>query len=66
MMGVGLLISTGEWGTSLAVQWLRVQASTAGARVQSLVGEPRSWNKLCGTAKKKIGEWEACGRIGLD
>ena len=29
-------------GTSLAVQWLRLHASTAGAQVQSLVRELRS------------------------
>ena len=34
---------------SLAVQWLRLWASTAGARVRSLVGELR----FCGEAKKK-------------
>ena len=32
----------GWWENSLAVQWLGVSAFTAGARVQSLVGELRS------------------------
>ena len=39
-------------GTSLAVQWLRLHASTAGARVQSLVGELRSHMPLCAVQKK--------------
>ena len=39
-------------GNSLAVQWLGLRTFTAGARVQSLVGELRS-SKLRGTAKKK-------------
>ena len=38
-------------GTSLAVQWLRLCTSTAGARVHSLVRELRSCMPL--TAKKK-------------
>ena len=39
-------------GTSLAFQWLRFHASTAGAQVPSLVGEPRS-RMLRSAAKKK-------------
>ena len=39
-------------GNSLAVQWLGLGAFTAGAQVQSLVGELRS-HKLRGTARKK-------------
>ena len=39
------------FGTSLAVQWLRLRASNAGVRVQSLLGELRS-HMLRGMAKK--------------
>ena len=38
---------------TLAVQWLGLGALTAGARVQSLVGELRS-HRLRSAAKKKI------------
>ena len=37
---------------SLSVQWLGLRAFTAGAQVQSLVGELKS-HKLWGAAKKK-------------
>ena len=40
------------FGNSLAVQWLGLRALSAGARVQSLVGELKSY-KLQGVAKKK-------------
>ena len=40
------------WGNSLAVQWLGLSAFTAGAWVQSLVGELRH-HKLCSTAPAK-------------
>ena len=36
----------------MVVQWLGLRAFTAGAQVQSLVRELRSW-KPCGMAKKK-------------
>ena len=39
-------------GTSLAVLWLRLRTSTAGARVRSLVRELRA-HMLRGTAKTK-------------
>ena len=39
-------------GKSLVVQWLRLGAFTAGAQVQSLVGQLR-FHKLSGAAKKK-------------
>ena len=39
-------------GNSLAVQWLGLSAFTAGAQVQSLMGELRS-RKPHGVAKKK-------------
>ena len=41
-----------HWGNSLVVQWLRLGTFTAGALVQSLVGELRS-HKLHGVAEKK-------------
>ena len=48
---------------SLAVQWLRLWASTAGARVRSLVGELR----FCGEAKKKNKKLQKtkCVRLSL-
>ena len=42
-----------NFGTSLAVQWLRLCASTAGGMVRSLVRELRS-RMPCGMATKKI------------
>ena len=39
-------------GNSLAIQWLGLDALTAGAQVQSLVRELRS-HKLCSGAKKQ-------------
>ena len=48
-----LISSNLKWfGSSLAVQWLALSASTARARVQSLVREPKYW-KMCGMVKKK-------------
>ena len=44
---------TRESGTSLAVQWLRLCTSTAGAWVPSLVRE-LTFHILCGMAKKKF------------
>ena len=44
-------LKKGLMGTSLAVQWLRLCASNAGAEVQSLVGKLRS-HMPCGAAKK--------------
>ena len=41
-----------ELGDSLAIQWLVCHTFTSGARVQSLVGELRSY-KLRGAAEKK-------------
>ena len=43
----------GDPRTSLVVQWLRLYTSTAGAQVQSLVGDLRS-HLLRGAAKKQI------------
>ena len=45
-------VKTEGTGNSLAVQWLRLRASTAGARVRSLVRELR-FRELHGAAKKK-------------
>ena len=39
-------------GNALVVQWLGLSALTAGAQVQSLLGELRSW-KPHSTGKKK-------------
>ena len=44
-------------GASLAVHWLRVCTSNAGAQVQSLAGKLRS-HMLCGMAKKKKIVWK--------
>ena len=49
-----------EAGTSLVVQGLRLRASTAGAWVQSLVGELRS-HMLCGSAKTNKQKKQADG-----
>ena len=51
---LGLFQDSGFQGTSLAVQWLRLHASTAGAEVQSLVGELSSYMPRCSQRKKKI------------
>ena len=40
-------------GSSLAVQWLRLGASTVTARVQSLVRELRSHKPSCAAKKKR-------------
>ena len=42
--------------SSLAVQWLRLSAVTAVARVQPLLGEPRT-HKPQGLAKKRESEY---------
>ena len=47
------------FGTSLAIQWLRLCASNAGAQVQFLVRELRSC-VLCGTAKKCNNKKKSC------
>ena len=48
--------STGKWGTSLVVQQLGICLPVQGARVQSLVGELRSYMLLrCSPLKK--GKW---------
>ena len=43
---------SGDGGTALVVQWIRLHASTAGMRVQFLVRELRS-HMLCGVAKQQ-------------
>ena len=48
----GPLLKVKPIGNSLALQWLGLCALTAGARVQSLVGELRS-HKPLGTGRKK-------------
>lgn len=48
----GIQDERAELGNSLAIQWLVCRTFTAGARVQSLVGELRSY-QLRGTAEKK-------------
>ena len=40
-------------GTSLVVQWLGLQASTAGAQMPCLVGELRSCMPCCAAFKKR-------------
>ena len=47
------------FGTSLAIQWLRLCASNAGAQVQFLVRELRSC-VLCDTAKKCNNNKKSC------
>ena len=45
-------------GTFLIVQWLGLRAFTAGAWVQSLVGELRKIPGMCSVEKKKNLKWQ--------
>ena len=50
LVSISRVIHSTEYGNSLGVQWLGLAAVTVGARVQSLVGQPRS-GKLHSVAK---------------
>ena len=46
-----------SWGSSMAIQWLRLRASNTGTHVQSLVGEQRSHVLYDSAIKKKKSLW---------